>query len=493
FYDPLSYFTLQGFQRLRSALKVFAVIRRQPRRKGGTMAVLVNNLLAVLFFSIQAHGAGVTVITHGHGSSAVSWVAVMGGGIAGRAGDYTIYLMAVNEDLSITVSVPVGNSAMPFLSQSGEIVILVDWSAHANFSSSATTADVASLVASKLLDPVALPYAFRSAAEYPLHLIGHSRGGSLVCGVALELGKRGVVVDHVTTLDPYPLGGDAPATAWENIRFFDNYFQAIFPPEGLVVAGAYNRQLGYLDGATSYTLPHSDTHLWYYGTVAPHVTPLPYDDGLSITASERFYWYASPEIGGYFTGHFFSRVAGGSDYRPFDGYLNRTGLPSNTHEWPNVVDLWLTNSVARPAVAGGVQAYSDGGGDFFLGIDNDGNPANGIIGYIGTNSTAFFIPTNIPPGSYQIFAHVINDSQSRFLYAPGVLEVKPALLAPSLQLTAQKQLQVQGYPGQTVVIEASQDLQTWTPLKTNSVAEVFSDATVFSRRFYRARLIELGP
>ena len=85
-------------------------------------------------------------------------------------------------------------------------------------------------------------------AELPIHLIGHSRGGSLVYALAGLLGEKGVWVDQVTTLDPHPLiipgdlgnpdcgGGpyDSIPLVYENILFADNYYQAngnsIFDP-----------------------------------------------------------------------------------------------------------------------------------------------------------------------------------------------------------------------------------------------------------------------
>ncbi len=69
----------------------------------------------------------------------------------------------------------------------------------------------------------------RPLATLPLHLIGHSRGGSVVTEIARSLGKNGVWVDHVTTLDPVPVAGfgDAAVTTWENVLYADNFYQQL--------------------------------------------------------------------------------------------------------------------------------------------------------------------------------------------------------------------------------------------------------------------------
>jgi len=73
----------------------------------------------------------------------------------------------------------------------------------------------------------------------PVHLIGHSRVVSLMCGnQPLCLGTNGVWVDHLTTLDPHPRmirifhwisffirRTMRLAATYQNILFHDNYWQ----------------------------------------------------------------------------------------------------------------------------------------------------------------------------------------------------------------------------------------------------------------------------
>jgi hypothetical protein len=98
-------------------------------------------------------------------------------------------------------------------------------------------------------------------AELPIHLIGHSRGGGMVCELARLLGERGIVVDQLTPLDPHPLTAsdpqpvfplsaviDTPAAIYLNVVFADVYSQTNAYTMGEHLAGGYNRLWGALTG-----------------------------------------------------------------------------------------------------------------------------------------------------------------------------------------------------------------------------------------------------
>ena len=153
----------------------------------------------------------------------------------------------------------------------------------------------------------------RPLAELPLHLIGHSRGGSVVTEMARLLGAQGVWVDHVTTLDPRPVPpfGDASVTSYANVLFADNYWQTmgdgLFVPNGQSVFGAYNRKL--LDLSGGYSSTHSDVHLWYHGTI-DLATPAT-DTQATITATQRAHGGPSTEMAGAAAGFLYSLIGGG--------------------------------------------------------------------------------------------------------------------------------------------------------------------------------------
>lgn len=138
----------------------------------------------------------------------------------------------------------------PARSSDCEVFLRVDWTAAANHLihpvSTKILADVLMTTLEKHLHE--LP----DLSHHPIHLIGHSRGASLVCQIAALLGRQGLIVDQVTTLDPHPLTTDdpqpllrpaiedVPITKHPCIRFMDNYWQDISYPRGQAVSGAIN-------------------------------------------------------------------------------------------------------------------------------------------------------------------------------------------------------------------------------------------------------------
>jgi hypothetical protein len=364
-------------------------------------------------------------------------------------------------------------------------------------------------------------------AEFPIHLIGHSRGGSLLCEVSHILGTNGVWVDHLTTLDPHPVNNDgffdplfvmdAPARTYANILFHDNYWEDLnVYPWGEDVAGAYVRPLdnslksdpsGY---GSNY---HSDVHLWYHGTINLN-TPMSYNlagDTASIDAGMRTNWWVPEEAAGAAAGFHYSLIGGGnrlSNEQPLgpgyslirDGYNqlwdlgagtanNRTGLATNTGAWPNIIKFNLTGTnvvVQGDPIA--ARFYYQYGGiasnvtcQFYL--DEDFNPvsSNSIFTsqYLLTNTGVGAVlvvdvglnTSNARAGTYAMHGKISDGLHTRYLYAPELVQVISRQV-PVLAITAlgssEFRIGVSGGAGKAIVLESSLDLNSWFPLRTNT-------------------------
>lgn len=142
--------------------------------------------------------------------------------------------------------------------------------------------DIGAAVGSYLLSHEVIPG--RPWLESDVHLVGYSRGGTVLDGFAERLGQSGVWLDHATGLDPHPVDGideptnfppfdfgDRVVTRWENIVYFDNYWREDGPtddPNGAPVDGAYNVRLSdetlrdYGLRVEHFAMPH-----WYTNTI----------------------------------------------------------------------------------------------------------------------------------------------------------------------------------------------------------------------------------
>lgn len=493
--------------------------------------------LAIVLLGLphSSSAGGVTIITHGLNGNADGWVTGMATNIGRYAKfpgtnftGYEMYFFASNSSYYLT-SARVAGSA-PTNPASGEIIVTLDWRQLAD-GSSYNTYQVAGAVLSALLSTNFISeLGGHALAEFPLHLIGHSRGGSLMCELSRLLGTNGIWVDHLTTLDPHPLNDpsfpldsflypavDAPARTYENVLFHDNYWQngGTFSVNGLSVAGAYSRRLTVSSGGYSGVAEaHSDVHLWYHGTLDWRVPTS--DTEATLTSSERSNWWVGYESGGTNAGFRYSLIGGfdrASTDQPLGAGLgaicdglnqrwdfgvgatdNRVSLPANDGNWPSLIKFnrLNTNAVAQGEAAPFLYYYQwaqPGTNLATLGIylDDDFNSLNtnqtllqqvslpgtgsGFISIAMTNLT--LAASNAAPGVHAFFAKLNAGNNSRILYAPELVQVLPARTLPTLGITplaaGQFRVTVAGLVGQTLVLQGSPDLANWSPLATNTL------------------------
>ena len=520
-------------------------------------------LLLSAFVPPSLQAAGVTLIAEGYESNSAypAWVSAM-------ADSMTNYfhspLPGINTNLSIyrlvmtysggsyLFSSSLTNGVAPLTNGTGEIVIELDWSALAGnlFDNYASTYNVGWALGQFLMLTNAIPQLNgHSLTEFPIHLIGHSRGGSLVAQLCCVLGTNGIWVDHLTTLDPHPLNNDgfsdpalitdAPVHTYANVLFHDNYYETLDPyPDGEPVAGAYVRDLNGNFSADSGGYGsdyHSDVHLWYYGTIALN-TPAN-DTSATITATERTDWWLASEDEGATAGFYYSLIGGGdrtSTEIPSglpggpairDGYnqdwnlgggtnANRTALPSDNGLWPNIIKFVVTGT---NAVVTGDQFATDlcyqyaGASNLTLQLfyDTDFNPLNSNSVQVaqlqlpstGANAVDLYsnLPlatTNVPPGVYAIYGKLSDGVRTRCLYAPQWVQIIPSSQPPVLGITrsntASLHIAINGVFGQTIVLQNSTNLQTWLPVATNLLTGSrwdYTNGLPAGSQFYRAVLL----
>jgi hypothetical protein len=459
-----------------------------------------------LLSPLSARSAGVTVITHGYAGDVTGWITEMASQITNYSGfpgtNSTTYTITLTTDgTSIYYQWSRGAGAMPTNTDSGEIIVKLDWSQMAGGLSAPydiSTYNVAAAASWVLSQTNSISdLGGHALVEFPIHLIGHSRGGSLMSEISRQLGTNGIWIDHLTTLDPHPLNNDgnddspitvidAPVHTYSNVLFHDNYWQNLgdgtFVPDGEPVSGAYVRKLYYLIGGYPSAIYdflnlyeyHSNVHLWYDGTIDLNVPTSYNDDGtiIMLDATMRTDWWVSYENYGSIAGFNYSLIGGGdrtSTDRPLglpsdpairDGYNqnwdtgggsdgNRTALTSNSGTWPDIIKLNITGT---NAVQKGNSFYTTfyyqyaGTSNLTAQIfyDGDFNPYNSnsvLVTQVqapstGAGSVYYYSnvglnTTNVSPGTYAVYGKITDGVHSRYIYAPQIIQVLPAVIITS--------------------------------------------------------------
>ena len=402
--------------------------------------------------------SSVTIVTHGFNSDADSWVNAMSDEVIARIADESGYSQTDVAKYELTVqqssvSLTQESSESYDTAISGETVIRLDWGA---LSSSLTTSTLT--IAEQVAN-----YVFAGQTwiiDGSLHLIGHSRGASLITALANEFGERGVWVDQTTFLDAHPVDGDYAMNIPENVSFADGYWReggSIFSFDGEPVSGAFNIELnqshfeGDAVGYGGFSDVHSDVHLWYHATTDIMGG---FDDSEETVAdADAAYWFQSGAFdsvdGGVSTarnetGFAYSRIVGGT--RPVAGINQdlggngaRTAVNWGSATWPNIVELTVDTANLEIAIGDTVPvAFSyldaDSDSDLLFYFDVDRNPYNGneiaagsqFLQTGGTSTLAFDAKSlstiGAVSGAYYVSAKVSDaGGRTRWAYAPQAI------------------------------------------------------------------------
>jgi hypothetical protein len=364
-----------GLETGMDACQLKAMLIDVPHRVRFRLGVLA---LGLTLTATPSRAGVVTLITHGWTQDANGWVRSMGRAMAEhplRKAEFgsvqpATYRLSFNGDRTLKAERIDGASLLE--SPSGDVFLLLDWNPYSgdlNPFTGATegTTAIGPLVANGLLAPNLIPELGGPVARWPLHLVGFSRGGSLVCEISKRLGERSVVVDHLTLLDPHPNNNDgfgtlvptftfADGTAlngvYQNVLYAECLHQTLFFPEGTPAQGAFVRKLdawGFNDGG--YLLPHEDVHLWYHGTVETG-SPITSDGSASFNATTRAKWYAPSEDQGRRAGYHYALRAGGDRRSTFEPVDAASGYPllGLNQLWSTSLDIPPGDNRARVTV-----------------------------------------------------------------------------------------------------------------------------------------------
>jgi hypothetical protein len=393
--------------------------------------------------------SGVTLLVHGYEGNITGWVESAADAIADRVdGGASIYVMKVaekNDKPAVTSFVQESGPALAS-SQEGELVIKLDWTAvdGGKYSTKEIGRAVTDYLVTRHGD-------VRALAEKPMHMIGHSRGASVVVAMSRYLSERGIWVDQNTYLDPHPIDGDndflfldfddQSMRVFDNVAFADNYWRTDGNAQNLDFDGeeVTGTHQGDLD-ATVQENPSGSAHMsvtgYYHGTIDPDAS----SNGDSAIKSA---WYGnnSDKPSKTQTGYAFSRLGllkrpqdGVS--APFGGTASRNASEQIGTQWPNLTNMRIlegsTIAIGPSVSLRFVRQDRDSSTDQTIFLDRDTNPYNGnnvrtlrrftLSEADVLTASKVSIPTDdIAPGTYYIGGQVADSlGQLRIAYTAAV-------------------------------------------------------------------------
>jgi len=461
-------------------------MKEQIMKNSNLYPVWIIVVCMILFNPCSAchvYADGVTIITHGWNPSAIGpvWLQSMRNAVSdNHLGGETKYgiITVTKSGSSLAANCDPCNFDLSS-GAGGEILIILDWSAVANHLTGGPSAqDVAKVIIDKI---VIGQNGKPPLAELPIHLIGHSRGGGMICEIARLLGEKGILVDHLTPLDPHPLTAgdpqplltkiiDSPTAIYENVVFADVYLQNAEDPKGESVSGAYNRVWGAMNGGYykngSVYPNHRNIYLMYQGT-ADLKNPVSNGEA-SMDSQERSAWFTAEESGGDQTGFSFSRIKG-TTVRKNDGlHANslsggngvRQALLWSEAVWPNIADLQVRKDSS--ALGHGRQTIPigtnlelrymsldyDSSSTVTLHADADRNPYNNndlkllgnpvqhsVTGKTFIENTVNWDTSGMTDGTEVcVYAKISDGSRTRYFYAPTLLVFSKYSLSNVIQI-----------------------------------------------------------
>jgi Ca2+-binding RTX toxin-like protein len=396
--------------------------------------------------------AGVTLITHGRNghlwgfvdTAAAAITARLGG--ASQAPQYVLTLNPTgpNGDLVPTIS-HINGTGTPQSSNSGEIILKVDWTSvdtDIDYPLTRVAAAVNDVFLNSTVGGVRL-------AELPLHELSISRGTGLTDEIAKTLGQAGVWVDQITYTDPNPVAAnfDSPPIIYDNVAFVDNYWRWDMNPNntstnGRAVNGAYNLNIQWVnDHSNGWALQHLIPAGYYVGT-----TDLSTSNGGEGPIYSDWYGNTPEKPARDQTGFIYTQIVGGA--RPSSGVWSasggsgtRTATGQSGSQWANVTDLKVVSPTTFASGQSIQVSYihqdrdSNNSVTFFL--DGDQNPYNGgfakTLGSVNYSSSgsidgaqSSLSTLGAPTGNYWVGAQITDDQgHTRFAYAQQVTVTNP--------------------------------------------------------------------